>query len=107
MTVPEITVKEVDAKRRRGDPITLLDVRDQWEYDLVNIEDATFIPMDTIPVRLAELQKEKETVVYCHKGIRSAAVAAYLLEQGFQNVKNMTGGIHAWALELDPSLPTY
>ena len=46
-------------------------------------------------------------VVYCHKGVRSAAVAVYLLNQGFLNVKSMVGGIHAWTLQIEPTLPTY
>ena len=93
--------------QKKGDPFTLLDIREKWENDLVTIEGSQFVPMEEVPSKLSEFEQEKPMVIYCHTGVRSAAVAAYLLNQGFLDVKSMVGGIHAWALQVDPTLPTY
>jgi rhodanese-related sulfurtransferase len=63
--------------------------------------------MEEVPSKLSEFEQDKPMVIYCHTGVRSAAVAAYLLNQGFLDVKSMVGGIHAWALQVDPTLSTY
>jgi rhodanese-related sulfurtransferase len=63
--------------------------------------------MGDIPSRLTELDPEAEWVVVCHHGIRSAQVAIYLARAGFDRVSNLTGGIDAWALEVDPAMPRY
>lgn len=107
MNVPEITVREVNAAREREERLQLLDVREEWERNLVSINGSLFIPMDQLQLRIGELDKTEKTVVYCHTGVRSAAVTAYLLGQQFEDVSNMTGGIDAWAREVDPGLPTY
>ena len=107
MTVPEISVKEVKRLRSEGEQLLLLDVREEWERNLVTIDDSLFIPMDQLPLRIDDLNKGDKTVVYCHTGIRSAAVTAYLMGQGFEDVINMAGGIDAWAREVDPSIPIY
>jgi len=93
--------------QKKGDPFTLLDIREKWENDLVTIEGSQFVTMEEVPSKLSEFEQDKPMVIYCHTGVRSAAVAAYLLNQGFLNVKSMVGGIHAWALEIEPTLPTY
>ncbi len=93
--------------QKKGDPFTLLDIREKWENDLVTIEGSQFVTMEEVPSKLSEFEQDKPMVIYCHTGVRSAAVAAYLLNQGFLDVKSMVGGIHAWALQVDPTLPTY
>ena len=107
MTVPEISVREVKRLRAEREQLQLLDVREEWERNLATIDDSLFIPMDQLPLRINELDKVDRTVVYCHTGIRSAAVTAYLMGQGFEDVSNMAGGINAWAQEVDPSIPLY
>ena len=107
MTVQEISVREVKRLRTEGEKFQLLDVREEWERNLVTIDDSLFIPMDQLSLRIDELDKVDRTVVYCHTGIRSAAVTAYLMGQGFEDVCNMAGGIDAWAQEVDPSMPLY
>ncbi|HHZ80666.1 MAG TPA: hypothetical protein EYN68_09185 [Candidatus Marinimicrobia bacterium] len=107
MNVPEITVTEVHTMQKKGDPFTLLDIREKWENDLVTIEGSQFVTMEEVPSKLSEFEQDKPMVIYCHTGVRSAAVAAYLLNQGFLDVKSMVGGIHAWALQVDPTLSTY
>ena len=107
MNVPEITVTEVHTMQKKGDPFTLLDIREKWENDLVTIEGSQFVTMEEVPSKLSEFEQDKPMIIYCHTGVRSAAVAAYLLNQGFLDVKSMVGGIHAWALQVDPTLSTY
>ena len=107
MTVPEISVKEVKRLRSEGKQLRLLDIREEWERNLVTIDGSLFIPMDQLSLRIEDLNKGDKTVVFCHTGIRSAAVTAYLIGQGFEDVINMAGGIDAWAREIDPSMLLY
>lgn len=107
MTVPKITIREVNALREQGELFQLLDIREEWERNLVKIDGSLFIPMDQLPLRIAELDKTDKIVIYCHTGVRSATVTAYLMGQGFEDVNNMAGGIDAWAREIDSSLPLY
>lgn len=105
--VAQITVNDVKEKIDRGDDIVLLDVREAWEQEIANLEDALAIPINDIPDRLDELDPSKEIIVYCHVGERSAEVGVYLMNEGFTHVSDMTGGIRAWALEIDPEIPSY
>lgn len=107
MIIEEITVKKLNELLKTDEKFLLLDIREQWERDLVTIKGSKFISMGTLPLRVPELDKAKKIVVYCHTGVRSAAVTAYLMREGFKDVMNMTGGIDAWVLEIDPSLPRY
>lgn len=90
----------------RGPPF-LLDVREPWEFELCRIEGSELSPMQTIPTRLTEWNRARETVVICHHGVRSYHAARFLEHNGFTNVINLTGGVDAWAKEADPSMPTY
>lgn len=85
----------------------LLDVREPWEYEICHIDDSTLIPMKEIPLRIQELDSKQETVVICHHGVRSLKVGNFLLQQGFDNIINLDGGINAWAREVDTLLATY
>ncbi len=85
----------------------LLDVREPWEFDKARIDGSTLIPMRSIPVHLEDFDPEQEIVVICHHGIRSRMVALYLENHGFANVINLTGGVEAWAREVDPHMTTY
>lgn len=85
----------------------LLDVREPWEYELVHIDGALHIPMGEIAERLAELPTDKPVIVVCHHGMRSLAVAQFLLTQGVTEVSNLDGGIDAWAATVDPALARY
>lgn len=87
--------------------IVLLDVREPWEYDIAHIEPSILIPMNTIPDKLETLEKSKKIVCICHHGVRSYQVATYLEAEGFSDVMNLTGGIHAWSLEVDSSIKQY
>ena len=91
------------------EPPYLLDVRQPHEWEIVNLEadGAVLIPLDELDDRLDELPTDREIVVYCRTGARSANAAQMLVEEGFAGVFNLVGGIHAWADEVDPSLPKY
>jgi len=104
----EITVKELDERLQAGENIYLLDVREPFERDIINIG-GTLIPMRALPDRIEELEdrKDDEIVVYCRSGARSGRVVAWLRSIGFKNAVNLTGGVLAWRDEIDPDLPGY
>ena len=85
----------------------LLDVREPWEYQIVNLENSQLIPMRTIPQQANTLDPDQETIVICHHGIRSRQVARFLEGIGFSNLINLRGGLDAWARDTDPLLETY
>jgi adenylyltransferase/sulfurtransferase len=103
----EISPQELKGRLDRREPIVLLDVRDPWETALVRLDNAVHIPMDEIEMRADELDAREETVVYCHHGVRSAAVAEYLRSIGFQRVMNLAGGVDEWARTVDRSMKRY
>jgi len=105
--VPEMPVEELKARLERGEQPLIIDVREPWEYDLVHLPQARLIPMNTIPEHMHELDKDAEIVLHCDHGARSWSVAAYLMQHGFSNVKNLTGGIDAWARRVEPGMKTY
>ncbi len=85
----------------------LLDVREPWEYEICHIEGAQLMPMQQIPQTFKTLDPQQEIVVICHHGRRSLQVAGYLERMGFTRLINLTGGVEAWAHDVDRSMPTY
>ena len=85
----------------------LLDVREHWEIELVSLPDSIRIPLSEIPGRFAELDRDRPVAVLCHSGGRSARAAEFLAAQGFFRIVNIAGGIDAWSLQVDNSLPRY
>jgi rhodanese-related sulfurtransferase len=89
----------------------LLDVREPWETALARIAAAGApsldIPMMQVPARLADIDRSRPVVCICHHGMRSAQVVAFLLQQGYPSVYNLTGGIDAWSCEVDAAVPRY
>ena len=85
----------------------LLDVREEEELRIVSVTGAMHIPMGEVPARLTELDTSKEIFCLCHHGMRSAQVAGYLIEQGFEKIRNVRGGVDSWAIFVDESLPRY
>ena len=104
ITAPELAAWLADPSRPK--PL-VLDVRENWEFETCHIEGSTQIPMQLIPIRVSELDDDQPIVCVCHHGARSMQVAAFLEHNGFSNVTNLTGGIHAWAVQVDPSMPKY
>jgi len=105
--VDEITPVDLKARIDRGDRPFILDVREPEEVALATFPDATNIPMGELPSRMTELDPDRETIVVCHHGIRSAQVAIYLARMGFERAVNLTGGIDAWSVAADPAVPRY
>jgi rhodanese-related sulfurtransferase len=104
----EITPEEVKAKLDQGEPFTLLDVREPWEFETAHMARAKLIPMGDIPSRgNQELDPEDHIVVVCHHGVRSMNVTAWLRQQGFEKAQSMRGGIDAWSRRVDGTVPTY
>lgn len=112
---PEISVQAVDTKRQAGEQFIWLDVREQDEVAAVAIEDerVSVAPLSELAQRQLDAlpavakAQEAEIVVFCHHGMRSAQVAAWLIQQGWTNVTSMAGGIDAWAHEIDASVGFY
>jgi rhodanese-related sulfurtransferase len=85
----------------------LLDVREPWEYQICSIAGSRLLPMRTLPAQLGELDAAQPIVCICHHGNRSANVAMWLWRQGFADVYNLSGGVDAWARQVDPKMATY
>ena len=107
MDTNQISPLEVKEKREEGEPFILLDVREPWEYQAAHIADSVLIPLGQLPSRMNELDPDKEIVTLCHHGIRSQTAMAFLARAGFKNVKNLTGGIDAYSVTADPTIPRY
>ena len=88
-------------------PPVLLDVREPWETQICRIEGSELMPMQTLPGRLSELDPDRPIVCICHHGGRSMQVAMFLTRQGFKDACNLTGGVDAWARQVDTAMPTY
>lgn len=101
-----ISVAALKAKLDRGESVFLLDVRETGEYEIVNLG-GHLIPLNDLPRRVHELDSSQDTVVYCHSGIRSGKAVQFLKQLGFRKVKNLLGGIDAWAEVIDPGMPRY
>jgi rhodanese-related sulfurtransferase len=103
----EITPQELRVRLGGNPRPLLLDVRQDWETRLCRLEQAVHIPIEEIELRVEELNPQDEIVVYCHQGVRSAAVAEYLRSLGFKDVKNLAGGLDLWARTVDPAMRRY
>ena len=103
-----ITVQELYERITKEEDIFILDVRNLNEYETCRIEGSLLIPMSNIPTNIKHIPKDKVVVVYCHHGFRSASVIEYLTQNhGFMNLQNLTGGINAWANEIDETMAVY
>lgn len=105
-SVPQITPRELKACIDTGGDALVIDVREPHEALICRIESA-LIPLAELPLRLQEIDRARDIVVYCRSGVRSAAAAAFLKSAGFEHVWNLRGGIRAWAEEIDPTMPKY
>ena len=104
ITAPELAAWLADPSRPK--PL-LLDVRENWEFETCHLEGSTQIPMNLIPIRVSELDDDREIVCVCHHGARSAQVAMFLESRSYTKVFNLQGGIDAWSRQVDPKVPTY
>jgi rhodanese-related sulfurtransferase len=107
MTVKQLSPTELKDKIQQNDKLFLLDVREPEEFQYAKIAKSVLIPLNQIPQRLGELDRDQEIVVICHHGMRSQQAAAYLVKSGFKNITNLTGGIDAWSCICDSSVARY
>jgi sulfur-carrier protein adenylyltransferase/sulfurtransferase len=105
--VPEITPLELAKRLMGGERVCLLDVREPVEQQVSRIEGAVNIPLGMLPVRLDELERADEVIVYCRSGVRSAQAVGTLRAAGFTRAFNLKGGINAWAEQVDPQIKRY
>src|SRR5262249_19789477 len=104
----EVTVQ--DLKRALDDPnlgIRVLDVREPYEHQIAHIEGVPLLPLSQLARRFAELDPNQPYYIHCKVGARSLSAVEFLRQKGFKSVKSVKGGIDAWAIEIDPSIPTY
>jgi len=107
MAVTTLSATDLKDRLAQGADLFLLDVREPQEYHYANIDGSTLIPLQQIPARIGELDPARDIVVICHHGMRSMQAANYLAQQGFANIASLTGGIDAWSLHCDNSVPRY
>lgn len=85
----------------------MLDVREPWERETARIEPSVHIPMGDIPSRVQDLDPDDHIIVYCHHGVRSMNVTAWLRQQGYEKSQSLAGGIDRWSRFVDPKVPLY
>ena len=103
----EITAQELKEEWQRNPELLVVDVRETHEHEIVHIDGAELIPLGELPNRLNELDGHREIVTHCHHGARSLKALEILKAAGFSKVRSLRGGIDAWAVNVDPSLPRY
>ena len=106
----EIRPQEVQSRIDAGEPLVLIDVREPNEFAITRIEGATLIPMRSVPETLQELEAkadESTLIIFCHHGVRSLNVVNWLRNQGVARCQSMAGGIDAWSIVVDPTVPRY
>src|SRR6201996_4861942 len=104
--VPQIGPEELKRRQTAGEDVFVLDVREPHEFQIANIG-GHLIPLNDLPKRVGELDREKNIVVQCKSGGRSQRASEFLQQQGFTHVENLAGGITAWSEKVDPSIPKY
>ncbi|HXG84717.1 MAG TPA: rhodanese-like domain-containing protein [Pyrinomonadaceae bacterium] len=111
MSYVSISPSQLAEKLKNGEKINLIDVREPIEYEIARIEAATLLPLsrfrEWIDDLIAGLDRENETIVMCHHGVRSAHLCGFLVQNNVGKVFNLEGGIDAWSTEVDASVPRY
>jgi rhodanese-related sulfurtransferase len=107
MAIKQLSAPELKTKLDNQEPLLLLDVRELNEFHYARLDNSVLIPLNQIPARLNELDKQQAIVVVCHHGMRSQQAALYLEHAGFSDIANLHGGIDAWSVQCDSSVPRY
>ena len=108
MIFEDLTVTELKQKLDAKEDFQLIDVRQPDEYGVARIEGSTLIPLGEIISRMKELDSDREAVILCKMGGRSAKAIEVLLQSGYTGkLRNLRGGITAWSNEVDPKVPKY
>lgn len=106
MSIPEISVQQLQTLRHSDTDFLILDVRNPDEYEICNLG-GYLIPIHELALRLHELKPAQHIIVHCHAGTRSRRATEYLIKEGFTDVHNLLGGITAWANEIDTTMRKY
>lgn len=99
--------EEIKKEQDEGKKIVILDVREPWEYQTARVEGSVLIPLGQLEKRKDELDPTAEIATLCHKGVRSYQAMMILKSLGFKNIRNISGGIDAWSVRVDPAVPRY
>jgi adenylyltransferase/sulfurtransferase len=103
----DISAPELAARLQNGEKIRLVDVREPHEVEISSLPGEELFPLGQLAARLPELDSAQEMVLFCKTGSRSTRALELLVSAGFKKVKNLRGGINAWAREVDTKLPIY
>jgi len=107
MSIQHLNPADVAALLTGDDAPIIIDVREQWEYDLVHLPVSTLIPLNSLASKASDLDPSRSYALLCHHGMRSEMAANWLMQHGFSRLINIDGGIDAWSMDVDPSLPRY
>jgi len=107
MNYETILPVELSARMKRGEEVTLIDVREPVEYQIARVEGARLLPLSQLHEWAGKLNPEEEIIVMCHHGVRSAHVCSILAREGFKKMVNLAGGIDRWSNDVDSSVPVY
>ncbi len=103
----DISPRELSERMRRGDDIQLIDVREEWEWQIASLPGARLIPLGGLEDAMSSLDPARDTVLYCKVGVRSLYAAEALADAGFSRLGNLSGGIIRWSEQVDPTIPRY
>jgi rhodanese-related sulfurtransferase len=107
MSLDHRSAADVAAMLSTATPPVVIDVREQWEYDIAHLEGSVLIPLSSLPTRVDSLDPTLTYALLCHHGMRSEMAGNWMAQHGFTQLINIDGGIDAWSVEVDPSLPRY
>jgi adenylyltransferase/sulfurtransferase len=107
MIVNNISAPRLKEMLLKEEGIKLIDVREKWENNIARINGSDLVPVNTFTEYYKNLDINDKIVVFCHLGSRSNSVCQFLVQNGFRNIYNLEGGINAWSLEVDNSIPLY
>jgi molybdopterin/thiamine biosynthesis adenylyltransferase/rhodanese-related sulfurtransferase len=105
--IPQLTVRALAQRLAAGDAPLLLDVREPWEYEVARVEGAQLLPLGQVMTAPPALPRDRDIVLLCHHGMRSLQAAQALRLAGYERLFNLTGGIDAWSVEVDPAVARY
>ena len=105
--VPSVSVEDLAAARQAGRSPAVVDVREPWEWSVCRLAGSIDLPLATLPEAVGHLPADRDLVVICHHGVRSALAVKWLRAQGFDRAVNLEGGIDAWARRVEPEMRRY
>ncbi len=105
--IQNLSPVEVQSLLNSNQTYRIIDVREEWEYNLVKLDKAELMPLSKFAKIYEQLNPEEILIIYCHHGTRSYSICNFLKSKGYKNLINLKGGINAWSLQIDSSLTRY